>query len=144
MCFKEFWDFVRCCFYVGKGTRNRKFTHLQELRRILILGLPKSSTKLRKMANIWGSGGNIAIIQIGQDSTNFEAASQEYAIIEAIGLQQLSNKNNATPYGAMKTIWNKNTIKIFGNSLLLNALDKAIIDMPQIFLKQDIYVPGLN
>ena len=65
------------------------------------------------MANIWGSGGNIAILQIGQDSTNFEAASQEYAIIEAIGLQRLSNKNNATPYGAMKTIWNKTTKTFF-------------------------------
>ena len=84
------------------------------------------------------SGGEVGILQLGLDSDTFIAASKEFAVIRAIGLNYLTNINNATPYGDMKHKWGRIKIKNFGKMIMLNALRAALNEMPQTYGPNDI------
>ena len=64
--------------------------------------------------------------QTGQDTINFEAATQEHAIIEAIGLKNLTNVNTATAYGACKSSWGTNNIKFMAECYCLRLWKKLL------------------
>ena len=53
------------------------------------------------------------ILQLNQDTNDFEATSMEYLLIKTLGLDFLTNKKNSTPYGEMRS-W-KNGDKEFWN-----------------------------
>ena len=66
------------------------------------------------------------------------AHNREYAIIKALGFNNLTNDINGTCYGAMKDAWNSNEIINYGNMLLFNAFKMCIIEPPSLIYKEDV------
>ena len=133
--------FLWCIFYIGKGTRNRKISHLQHLGFLSRYGRKPNQLKARKILETWNRGEKVAIIQLCTDTNHFEALSNESAAIQAIGLENLMNYMKGTPYGVMATNWTKRETSIYGLLLLYNALIKCIYENPPLFEKKDIYSP---
>ena len=55
-----------------------------------------------------------------------EAFSREFALINAFGLENLTNEINGTCYRVMKD-WNKNEINNFGNMLINRAMKSVLL-----------------
>ena len=70
------------------------------------------------------------VLQLHQDTNNFEATSVEYSIIKTLGLKFLTNKINSTPYGEMRS-WNDLETRNFGTMALLCCLNRISVDPPQ-------------
>ena len=50
--------------------------------------------------------------------------------IKCIGINNLSNKYNGTPFGIMKSTWNQTLIINFGTMILYNALRMCVNERP--------------
>ena len=89
---EDFLWFMSLIVYVGKGTRNRKFTHIEQVIKLLLKHGKRalSGPKALSIYEIWEKGGKVAVVQLGQDTSNFEAASNENAVITALGLKTLT------------------------------------------------------
>ena len=68
----------------------------------------------------------MSILQLGWDTNHFEALSYEYAAIQAVWLEALSNFNHSTPYGAMENSWCLKETRNYGHMLLYNSLINCI------------------
>ena len=124
-----------------KGTRYRKTDHLVGAEKLLAVN-PKTNDNLIKTLEIvkmWSEGHSVSILQLGLDTNHYEACANEFAALQAIGLQNLTNKNNCMPYGAMKYVWNCIETLNFGKMLLHNALLQAIFDRPEVYEQGDIF-----
>ena len=66
------------------------------------------------------------------------AHNRVYAIIKALGFNNLTNAINGTCYGAMKENWNNNEIINFGDMLLLNAFRMCINEPPSLIYQEDV------
>ena len=77
------------------------------------------------------------ILQLNQDTNDFEATSMEYSLIKTLGLDFLTNKKNSTPYGVMRS-WNKMEIRNFGIIGLVNCLNRISVDPPQEIFDKDL------
>ncbi len=73
-------------FYVGKGTGNRVFMHANEA-----LENPKPSDKLNKIREIRAVGGDVKYEILRHGLSENEAFEVESAIIDFIGLKELTN-----------------------------------------------------
>lgn len=123
--------FLESIFYVGKGKRSRPYQHLYDAiklfanecddksiairlkqnLRIDALDLKKngkieklsSSKKIRNIIDIWKSKKGVVCLHIFNNIMPVEAYTREAAIIEAIGLENLSNMKKGEYYGAAKS-----------------------------------------
>jgi hypothetical protein len=73
-------------FYVGKGTGNRIFAHVNEA-----IENPKDSNKLNRIREIRAAGGDISYQIIRHGLSENEAFEVESAIIDLIGKKKLTN-----------------------------------------------------
>ena len=69
-----------------------------------------------------------------------EAFSREFALINAFGLENLTNKMNGTCYGIMND-WNKNEVSNFGNMLINRAMKSILQDPPLFIYEKDVADP---
>ena len=83
------------------------------------------------------------ILQLNQDTNDFEATSMEFALIKTLGLEYLTNKRNSTPYGVMRE-WNDNETSNFGHISLLICLNRLLMDSPQEIFYDDLIMRKLN
>ena len=67
-----------------------------------------------------------------------EALSREFAIIKALGLENISNLINGTSYGLMEHAWNKNEIINFGNMMIYASMKNVLQDPPTFVYKDDL------
>ena len=143
---KHFEWFKEIIFYAGKGINNRKMTHLTNGKKICLKKLPldKVCAKFSKVAQIWEKGHGIAVLQLFPESSHYETMSREFAIIKAIGLNNLTNVINSAPFGAMKCDWNPNEIINYGNMILYNTLCMAISERPILLYQEDIILAERN
>ena len=134
-------EFSECFIYIGKGTRNRKISHLMEVENYLLGKHIKIDNKIKavRILKCWARGHGVSLIQLGFDTNNYEALSNEFAAIKAGNLGMLSNINNGTCYGYMKTRWNTVEIRNYGKMLLHNACRRVMFDRPQIYHMSDIF-----
>ena len=126
--------------YAGKGNNGRKLDHLRDGKKIIQkqLKLSKVCAKYSKITQIWEKGHGIVCLQIFGESDHYEAHCKEFAIIKAIGLNNLTNVNSGSVYGDMKDFWNSNEIQNFGNMILHNTLKMCISVRPVAIYKEDI------
>ena len=108
--------------YGGKGKATRKHQHLKTN--------DGNWEKCNKIKEIWDAGHGIAVLQLYPESCEKEALSREFAIIKALGLENVTNKINGTCYGIMESKWNENEIINFGNLIIHNSLKMAIQEPP--------------
>ena len=138
----SFERFKKLIFYAGKGVNARKFSHLLTGKKICLNQLPlkKITAKFSKIAQIWEKGHGISVIQLFSESNHYEAMSREFAMIKALGLNNLTNANNSHPYGVMGSSWNHQETVNFGNMTLYNSLTMAVNERPAILYMEDVTV----
>ena len=139
----DFERFKRAILYAGKGINARKFSHLVCGKQILLNQLPfnKICAKFSKITQAWENGHGIVVIHLFTETNHYEAHSREFAIIKALGLNNITNQNNGCPYGVMKNKWNMTETVNYGNMLLYNTLKMAIQENPPIIDQHDVKLP---
>ncbi|CAK9814606.1 Ankyrin repeat and LEM domain-containing protein 1 [Anthophora quadrimaculata] len=113
--------FLSAIFYVGKGTRNRPYSHLKDSFDIWVSNKNSESTKIQHILNIWNAGYGVVCLHVFQNSIPVEAYTREAAIIDALGIQTLKNCKSGGYYGIAAT-WNIEEKRNFGRYLLHQAL----------------------
>ena len=136
----DFQELKGSSFYGGKGKNYRKLMHLKIGKRLFKkkLNFKKISAKFSKISRIWERGQGIICLQLFHETNHYMAHNREYAIIKALGFNNLTNAINGTCYGAMHDSWNKNEIINFGNMLLYNAFKMCIIEPPSVIYQEDV------
>ncbi|GAB1605194.1 uncharacterized protein LOC115220343 isoform X1 [Argonauta hians] len=102
--FKLFRTFVQAVFYVGKGTRDRPYSHLYEAMKRLNRKETKKDEKLSHINDIWNDKLGVISLHCFQGVISEEALSREACIIDAIGPSNLTNKMRGSCYG-LTTKW---------------------------------------
>lgn len=121
---QEAWKrFVESIFYVGKGSSSRPFDHLYDA--VKKFGRPNDrskrlSAKTRKILDIWHSDNGIIILPVFHGSISDEALTREAAMIEAIGLEKLTNEKPGSYYGPILS-WSRDKRLSYGYALLYRA-----------------------
>ena len=135
----DFEEFKGSCDYGGKGTNNRKHSHLVPGKQILLetFNQKKMAARFVKIAQVWKSGGGVVVLHLFTETNHYEAMAREFAIIKALGLNNITNEINSSPFGAMK-YWNHFEIINYGNMLLYNALKMAITENPPLIYPDDV------
>ncbi|NXT53003.1 ANKL1 protein, partial [Pluvianellus socialis] len=95
-CFRTF---VKAIFYVGKGTRARPYCHLAEALSQHRAGTQKGCPKVRRILEIWASGQGIISVHCFQSTVPAEAYTRESCLVEALGLQTITNQRKGNCYG---------------------------------------------
>ncbi|XP_054031405.1 ankyrin repeat and LEM domain-containing protein 1 [Dryobates pubescens] len=96
-CFRTF---IQAIFYVGKGTRARPYCHLTEALSQHRAGTQRGSLKVRRILEIWASGQGVVSLHCFQSSIPAEAYTRESCLVEALGLQTITNQRQGNSYGA--------------------------------------------
>ncbi|NXK82230.1 ANKL1 protein, partial [Amazona guildingii] len=97
-CFRTF---VRAIFYVGKGTRTRPYCHLAEALGQRRAGTQKGCPKVRRILEIWASGHGVVSVHCFQSTVPAEAYTREGCLVEALGLQTITNQKKGLCYGTV-------------------------------------------
>ncbi|VDN05024.1 unnamed protein product [Thelazia callipaeda] len=116
-------QFVDSIFYIGKGKRSRPFQHLVDAVRAKGFGdsVIMKSNKLQKIVNLWTDGRGVVSLHVFQNTIPVEAFTREAAMIDAIGIENLTNVKRGEYYGPMRN-WTASQKATYGSYLLLNAL----------------------
>ncbi|VDP19090.1 unnamed protein product, partial [Onchocerca flexuosa] len=116
-------QFVDSIFYIGKGKRSRPFQHLVDAVRAKDFGnnVLSKSKKLQRIVDLWNAGHGVVSLHVFQNTIPTEAFTREAAMIDAIGLRNLTNVRRGDYYGLAKN-WTTKEKTIYGSYLLFNAL----------------------
>ncbi|XP_072701874.1 ankyrin repeat and LEM domain-containing protein 1 [Ciconia boyciana] len=95
-CFRTF---VKAIFYVGKGTRARPYCHLAEALSQHRARTQKGCPKVRRILEIWASGQGVISVHCFQSTVPAEAYTRESCLVEALGLQTVTNQRKGNCYG---------------------------------------------
>ncbi|XP_075031192.1 ankyrin repeat and LEM domain-containing protein 1 [Calonectris borealis] len=95
-CFRTF---VKAIFYVGKGTRARPYRHLAEALSQHRARTQRGCPKVRRILEIWASGQGVISVHCFQSTVPAEAYTREGCLVEALGLQTITNQRKGNCYG---------------------------------------------
>ncbi|XP_067872175.1 ankyrin repeat and LEM domain-containing protein 1 [Heterodontus francisci] len=123
-CFRTF---VSSIFYVGKGKRSRPYCHLYEALTHFKNNNNQVGAKLKHILDIWESGQGVISLHCFQNVIPVEAYTREACMVDALGLQMLTNKKRGDYYGVAAT-WSLKRRRRLGIHMLRRAL--------QIFLAE--------
>ncbi|ELU14384.1 hypothetical protein CAPTEDRAFT_122625, partial [Capitella teleta] len=90
--------FLKSVFYIGKGSRSRPYAHFKEA--VKLPAGKKPSTKVAQIREIWQENLGVISLHIFQNVIACEAYTREACMIEALGLQRLTNQCKGQKYGA--------------------------------------------
>lgn len=120
--------FLASIFYVGKGKSNRPYAHLYDAIKIyqgtkvdMLNSKQFESAKLERIINIWESGSGVVCLPIFHNILPVEAYTREAAIIDCIGIQNLTNLKRGDYYGHSLS-WTMRQRKQLGVLLLYKAM----------------------
>lgn len=82
----------------------------------------QDSKKLNKIVEIWKSGMGVVCLHVFNNVMPVDAMSREAAIIDTIGLNNLTNLKRGDYYGLAST-WKMRTRKLMGSGLLYKAMN---------------------
>lgn len=82
---------------------------------------PLDNKKLERILDIWRSGKGVVCLHVFHNILPSEAYTREAAIIDAFGIQHLTNNKRGDYYGPAQT-WTMKEKKMFGISLLYKAM----------------------
>ena len=126
--------------YVGKGKATRNFDHAIDCKKLLEgkKTCRKENRKTDKIIDSWENGNGIVILRLSAETTHFEAHAREYAVIKSVGINNITNIINGTPYGMMKT-WNSIEFENYGTMILYKALKMCINKPQELFTVMMLY-----
>uniref|UniRef100_A0A8C9PKH3 Ankyrin repeat and LEM domain containing 1 n=1 Tax=Spermophilus dauricus TaxID=99837 RepID=A0A8C9PKH3_SPEDA len=132
-----FQTFVRAIFYVGKGTRARPDAHLWEA--LGYRGRPRKQAcpKVRQILDIWDSGHGVISLHCFQHVVAVEAYTREACLVDALGIQKLTNQKQGHYYGVVAD-WPRHRRRRLGVHLLHRALLVFLAEGQRELRPQDI------
>lgn len=131
-----FLTFLDSLFYVGKGTRGRPYSHLFEAAKSVEDERPRSA-KVNHILDIWDAGLGVISLHCFQNSIPAEAYTKEACIIEAVGLQNLTNIKKGDFYGLCARLTTSRK-RLIGISLLDKALQIFLLEGERFIKPKDI------
>ncbi|XP_053524010.1 ankyrin repeat and LEM domain-containing protein 1 isoform X2 [Artibeus jamaicensis] len=133
--------FVHAIFYVGKGTRARPNAHLWEA--LSYRGQPgkQACPKVRQILDIWASGHGVVSLHCFQHVVAVEAYTREACLVDALGIQTLTNQKQGHCYGVVAS-WPPSRRRRLGVHLLHRALLVFLAEGERELRPQDIQVHG--
>uniref|UniRef100_G3T915 Ankyrin repeat and LEM domain containing 1 n=1 Tax=Loxodonta africana TaxID=9785 RepID=G3T915_LOXAF len=133
--------FVRAIFYVGKGTRARPDAHLWEA--IGQRGRPgkQACAKVRRILDIWASDRGVISLHCFQHVVAAEAYTREACLVDALGIQTLTNQKQGHCYGVVAS-WPPARRRRLGVHLLHRALLVFLAEGERELRPQDIQARG--
>uniref|UniRef100_A0A8D2IDJ7 Ankyrin repeat and LEM domain containing 1 n=1 Tax=Urocitellus parryii TaxID=9999 RepID=A0A8D2IDJ7_UROPR len=136
-----FQTFVRAIFYVGKGTRARPDAHLWEA--LGYRGRPRKQAcpKVRQILDIWDSGRGVISLHCFQHVVAVEAYTREACLVDALGIQKLTNQKQGHYYGVVAD-WPRHRRRRLGVHLLHRALLVFLAEGQRELRPQDIQARG--
>lgn len=96
------------------------------------------SDKIQRILDIWSTGKGVICQQVFRNIIPTEAFTREAAIIDAIGLQNLTNLKSGDYYGSVKS-WRMRDRKKLGVALLYNALHVMLADGESQLRPDDLF-----
>ncbi|KAM4888103.1 ankyrin repeat and LEM domain-containing protein 1 [Thomomys bottae] len=134
---ERFQTFVRSIFYVGKGTRTRPDVHLWEA--LGYRGKPRKQAcpKVRQILDIWDSGRGVISLHCFQHMVAVEAYRREACLLDALGIQRLTNQKQGHYYGVVAS-WPPARRRRLGVHLLHRALLVFLAEGERELRPQDI------
>uniref|UniRef100_A0A8C3R4T4 ANKL1 protein n=1 Tax=Cyanoderma ruficeps TaxID=181631 RepID=A0A8C3R4T4_9PASS len=98
---ERFRTFVAAVFYVGKGTRARPWWHLHQAlaQHLPCPRCPQGGPKVRRIVSLWAAGQGVVALQCFQHRVPAEALTRESCMLQALGLQALTNARGGPCYG---------------------------------------------
>ncbi|XP_025741502.2 ankyrin repeat and LEM domain-containing protein 1 isoform X1 [Callorhinus ursinus] len=133
--------FVRAIFYVGKGTRARPDVHLWEALRLRRQPGKQACPKVRQILDIWASGRGVVSLHCFQHVVAVEAYTREACLVDALGLQTLTNRKQGHCYGVVAG-WPATRRRRLGVHLLHRALLVFLAEGERELRPQDIQARG--
>ncbi|XP_036868857.1 ankyrin repeat and LEM domain-containing protein 1 isoform X3 [Manis javanica] len=129
--------FVHAIFYVGKGTRARPDVHLWEaLSHHRQLG-KQACPKVHQILDIWASGRGVVSLHCFQHVVAVEAYTREACLVDALGIQTLTNQKQGHCYGVVAS-WPPARRRRLGVHLLHRALLVFLAEGERELRPQDI------
>ncbi|KAM9515883.1 ankyrin repeat and LEM domain-containing protein 1 isoform 2-T2 [Guaruba guarouba] len=98
---KCFRTFVQAIFYMGKRTHMRPYCHVTEALGQHRAGTQKGCPKVRCILEIWASGHGVVSVHCFQSTVPAEAYTREGCLVEALGLQTITNQKKGLCYGTV-------------------------------------------
>ncbi|XP_004423114.1 PREDICTED: ankyrin repeat and LEM domain-containing protein 1 [Ceratotherium simum simum] len=133
--------FVHAIFYVGKGTRARPDVHLWEA--LGQRGHPgkQACPKVRQILDIWASDRGVVSLHCFQHVVAVEAYTREACLVDALGIQMLTNQKQGHCYGVVAG-WPPARRRRLGVHLLHRALLVFLAEGERELRPQDIQARG--
>ncbi|KAL6054648.1 hypothetical protein STEG23_035339 [Scotinomys teguina] len=133
--------FVQAIFYVGKGTRARPDAHLGEALCYRERPGKKACPKVRRILDIWDSGRGVISLHCFQHVVAVEAYTREACLLDALGIQTLTNQKQGHHYGEV-AYWPLTQRRRLGVHLLHRALLVFLAEGERELRPQDIQARG--
>jgi len=122
----EQWQgFVCAIFYVGKGKQKRPMAHLKEARKFAdrqYVPCKSPNAKILHILDIWSNDLGVVSLPIFQHLREEQALAREAAIIDAIGVNNLSNEIRGHTPSFPSSSWPLIIRRKLGIALLHRAL----------------------
>uniref|UniRef100_A0A4X2KMZ3 Ankyrin repeat and LEM domain containing 1 n=2 Tax=Vombatus ursinus TaxID=29139 RepID=A0A4X2KMZ3_VOMUR len=134
-----FQTFTHAIFYVGKGTRARPYSHLSEALRHQRNRQKQTCPKVQRILDIWASGHGVVSLHCFQNVIAVEAYTREACLVDALGMQVLSNQKKGHYYGAVAR-WPPHRRRRLGVHLLHRALGIFLAEGERQLRPPDIQV----
>ncbi|XP_053442406.1 ankyrin repeat and LEM domain-containing protein 1 [Nycticebus coucang] len=133
--------FVRAIFYVGKGTRARPYVHFREALRHRGRSRKQDCPKVCRILDIWASGCGVISLHCFQHVVAVEAYTREACLVDALGIQMLTNQKQGHYYGVVAS-WPPTRRRRLGVHLLHRALLVFLAEGERELRPQDIQGHG--
>ncbi|XP_057328949.1 putative uncharacterized protein DDB_G0282133 [Microplitis mediator] len=115
--------FLKAIFYIGKGKATRPAAHLYDAFDYWFKNKSgEPSSKIRKILDIWRDSRGVICLHVYMNRMQEEAFTREAAMIDAIGLDKLTNCVRGNYYGIITTMGNLDKVGV-GNYLLYKAME---------------------
>ena len=137
--FHDFKLFESSVVYVGKGTNYRKNMHFKCAKKVHVglIAMEGVTGQVKAICRCWRNGGGVMCVQVESDSTSHEAHCREAAMISALGLGNIANKNAGVAYGDMRQ-WSSIKLNNYGEMLLFLAFKSFIAKRPPVVRAADV------
>ncbi|XP_017906863.1 PREDICTED: ankyrin repeat and LEM domain-containing protein 1 [Capra hircus] len=129
--------FVQAIFYVGKGTRARPDVHLWEALNHRRRPGKQACPKVRRILDIWATGRGVVSLHCFQHVVPAEAYTREACLVDALGIQMLTNQKQGHCYGVVAD-WPPTRRRRLGVHLLHRALLVFVAEGERELRPQDI------
>ncbi|KAI6226402.1 Ankyrin repeat and LEM domain-containing protein 1 [Aphelenchoides fujianensis] len=116
----SFREFVDAIFYVGKGKRARPLQHFHDALKHKAVPKGEPSRKIERILGLWARKMGVVSLHLFNNIHSTEAFIREGAMIEALGLENLTNLKRGEFKGASK-LWPKQRLAEYGALLLHKA-----------------------